>query len=74
MTGTVTYTGTTGAGQALSSTVLSDVTNIDFDLAAAVLRVTYGSPSKIAQLDLSLMATVTATLVTGVSAAFTVSS
>ena len=67
MTGTLTYTGTAGAGQALTAVVFSSVTKLEYDLGAEVLRVTYGTPSITAHLDLSLIATGTLTFVTGVS-------
>ena len=66
--------GTAGAGLAVTATVFNDVSNIEFDLRAAVLRVTYGTPDKTANLDFSLMATASFTLVTGVSVVATVSS
>jgi hypothetical protein len=74
MTGTLTYTGVTGPAEALTAQVFSDVTDLDFNFAKETLRVTYGTPSKIAYLDLKGSATTSFTIVTGVSAAVTVSS
>lgn len=74
MTGTLTYTGVIGPAQALTTEVFTDVTDLDFDFNHETLRVTYGTPSKIAYLDLKGSATTTFTIVTGVSAAVTVSS
>lgn len=70
MIGTLTYTGSTGPGQALTSAVFNNVTDIEFDYIHQVLRVTYsntGGPSIIAILDLSVPTTFTYTLSGGVA-------
>lgn len=67
MTGTLTYTGKIGPALALTTTVFNDVTDLDYQLDKNVLKVTYGTPSKIAYLDLFASTVSTHTLVAGVS-------
>ena len=65
MTGTLTYTGTTGAGQALTAAVFNNVSDVDYQLDKGVLKVTYqnsGEPSRIIYLDLSASVTITMTI------------
>ena len=74
MTGTLTYTGTTGPAMALTAAVFNNVQRLEFDIAKEVLHVTYDQPEKTAHLDLRASATMSATLVAGVSMSVTVSS
>lgn len=67
--GTLTYTGSLGAGEAVTSLVFSDVTDLDFDLAEEVLTVTYGTPSKKQSLSLHATSSVAFTISAGVSMA-----
>ena len=73
MTGTLTYTGVTGPAQALTATVFSNVQRLEFDVAKEVLHVVYDQPEKTAHLDIRASATMTATLVAGVSLSVTIS-
>lgn len=71
--GTLTYTGSLGPGEAVTSKVFSDVTDLDFDLAGEVLTVTYGTPSKKQALSLHATTAVAFTISAGVSMAVVVS-
>jgi hypothetical protein len=73
ITGTATVTAKTGPDQALTATVLSDVKGIDYQFDREVVGIRYGSPEKTVYIELANIATVTFTLVTGVSAAVTMS-
>lgn len=74
MIGTLTYTGKIGPALALTTSVFSDVTDLDYQLDKEVLKVTYGlQASKIAYLDLRASTTGTMTFAVGVSLAAVVS-
>lgn len=66
MTGTLTYTGKSGPGLTLTATVFPDVTDLDYQFDKGVVRVTYGTPSKITYLDLTAEVTITMTIASGV--------
>ena len=65
--GTATITGKTGIGVTVTALVCADVTDIDFQLAANVIRVTWGTPSRVSFFDLDTIATVTYTIASHVA-------
>ena len=73
ITGTATVTGKTGPDQALTAAVLASVKGIDFQFDRNVVGIRYGDPEKTIYVELANIATVTFTIVTGVSAAVTIS-
>lgn len=58
----LTYTGSIGPGQALTSQVFTDVTDLTFDLIGKMLFVSWGVPNVTAQLSLAANATVSWTI------------
>lgn len=57
---------TTGPGKAVATNTINDVLSLDFDIAAGVLFVKHGN-GKIQDFDLSLIATVTYSIASGVA-------
>lgn len=74
MLNTITVTGKDGPGLSLTAQVFSDVVRLDFDYGVQVLFIHYkvNNDVKIAEIDLSSIATVTYTISLG-SATITVS-
>ena len=70
--GTLTITGKIGAGITVTSLVLTNVSKIEFDLAANVIRVFQSSLNKITEFDYAVEATVTWTI-SGTTATITIS-
>lgn len=58
----VTVTLPIGAGASATALALTNVSGIEFDLAAKVLRVKQSNPSKITEFDFAAAATVTYTI------------
>lgn len=67
--GTVTVTGSTGPGQAVTSQKFTDVTKIEADLGANVLKITRAGAGGIIYYDYSALGTVTWTISGGVTTA-----
>lgn len=67
--GTVTVTGSTGPGQAVTSLKFTDVTKIEADLGANVLKITRAGAGGISYYDYSALGTVTWTISGGVTTA-----
>lgn len=64
---TLTITGTTGPGQAVTSQAFTDVVNVEVDFNRNVLKVTRSGAGGIVYYDYSALATVTWTISSGVS-------
>jgi len=62
---TLTATGVTGPGVALTTTVFNYVTDLDFQIARGVLKVTH--QKGITDVELSTITTITYTIATGVA-------
>lgn len=58
----LTYSGSTGPGQALTTALFTDVTELNYDLPHKTLKVVWGIPSITTVLSLSASTTVTHTI------------
>ncbi len=65
MSNKVTYTGVIGPGTTITSAVFNDVTILHLDFARGVAEITYGTPSKIACVEISATTTLTDTISSG---------
>lgn len=64
---TVTITGTTGPGQAVTAQKFTDVTNVEADFNRNVLKITRSGSNSTVYYDYSALATVTWTISAGLS-------
>lgn len=64
---TVTYTGTTGAGQTVTALKFTDVTDIEYDFTRNVIKVTRAGAGGILYFDYSAVATITQVIASGLT-------
>lgn len=62
----LTYTGTNGPGGTMTSAVMNNVTELNFDAKSGILRVAYDNGARHADVDLVGRSTITITISAGV--------
>ncbi len=72
MQGTVTITGKTGPGFTVTSQIINNVSNVNFDVSKGTVSITGGTPSNTEVFDINATTTTTVILVAGVSVAFVI--